>query len=188
MARLSDDLINRLKHDISLLRLVESQGHTITKIGKDHAIQCPFHDDDTPSLIISPKSNLFNCFGCGASGSTIDWVMKTQNLSFREAAVWLSNECLPFSTENEKENNPSSATAPCVALPPASMQSSLAAKSLAAECTEQEDQALLHRVIHFYHDTLKQTPEALEYLQQRVVYHFLIILFPKLFIITFPKK
>ncbi|MBK8186896.1 MAG: hypothetical protein IPK77_06420 [Cellvibrio sp.] len=32
--------------------------------------------------MITPKSNLFNCFGCGAGGSVIDWVMKTQGVSF----------------------------------------------------------------------------------------------------------
>ena len=54
MARLPDHDSERLKTDISLLRLVQSQGYTVTKQGKDYAIRCPFHDgDDTPSLIIS---------------------------------------------------------------------------------------------------------------------------------------
>ena len=85
MARIPADQLDRLKKEIDLLRLVESQGYTVTKQGKDHAICCPFHEDKTPSLIISQKSNLFNCFGCGAAGSVIDWVMKTQGLSFRLA-------------------------------------------------------------------------------------------------------
>jgi DNA primase len=151
MARLPDDQINRIKHDISLLRLVESQGYPVVKIGKDHAIRCPFHDDDTPSLIISPKTNLYHCFGCGAAGSVIDWVMKTQRLSFREAAVWLSNECLPFAMEPQAEK---------VEKTP----SSLAASPLAAEA---DDQALLQRVIEFYHETLKGSTEAQEYLTSR---------------------
>ncbi|MCP4491934.1 MAG: hypothetical protein GY820_32215 [Gammaproteobacteria bacterium] len=86
MARIPDQELTQLKQTISLLRLVESQGYDITRQGKDYVIRCPFHEDDTPSLIISPKSNLFHCFGCDAAGSVIDWVMKTQGVSFRHAA------------------------------------------------------------------------------------------------------
>ena len=58
MARFTDDMIDQLKHEVSLLRLVESQGYTVTKQGKGYVIRCPFHDgDDTPSLIISPKKS-----------------------------------------------------------------------------------------------------------------------------------
>lgn len=83
MARLADEVVNRIKHDVSLLRLVEGQGHRVSKQGKDYVVGCPFHEEKTPSGIISPKTNLFNCFGCGAGGSVIDWVMKTQGVSFR---------------------------------------------------------------------------------------------------------
>lgn len=96
MARIPDEVVNRLKMVVSLLRLAESQGHQPKKQGKDWAIRYPFHDrDDTPSLIISPKSNLFRCFGCDAAGSVIDWVMKTQGRasasrvkSSRTTPVW----------------------------------------------------------------------------------------------------
>ncbi|TVZ38017.1 DNA primase catalytic core [Alteromonadaceae bacterium 2753L.S.0a.02] len=152
MARLPDAQIDRIKQDISLLRLVESQGYPVKKIGKDHAIQCPFHDDDTPSLIISPKTNLYHCFGCGAAGSVIDWVMKTQCLNFREAAVWLSNEFLAFDMEPENNRDPSP---------------SLAASSSDADPSPQDDQALLRQVIDFYHETLKTSSEAQDYLKQR---------------------
>lgn len=147
MARLPDEQITRIKQEVSLLRLVESQGYTVTRQGKDYAVQCPFHDDDTPSLIISPKTNLYHCFGCGAAGSVIDWVMETRKLAFREAVVWLSNECLPFATESEKDK----------------LLSPLAAKNE----SEQDGQALLQRVIGFYHETLKQSSEAQDYLKSR---------------------
>jgi DNA primase len=79
MARLPDADVQRLKTEISLVRLVESQGHAVTRQGKDAAIRCPFHEgDDTPSLVISPVSNLFHCFACEAAGSVIDGVMKTR--------------------------------------------------------------------------------------------------------------
>ena len=85
MARLSEAELTRLKSEVSLLRLVQSQGHETKKQGKDYVISCPFHEEDTPSLVISPKNNLFHCFGCDAAGSVIDWVMKTRGVSFRFA-------------------------------------------------------------------------------------------------------
>lgn len=92
MGRFSDEAIHRIKTEVSLLRLAEAQGYAPKKQGKDWAIRCPFHDgDDTPSLIISPQANLFHCFGCGVAGSVIDWVMKTQGVSFRFACEILQN-------------------------------------------------------------------------------------------------
>ena len=60
--------------------------------GKDVAECGPFHEDKTPSCVIAPKSNLFNYFGCAAGGSVIDWVMKTQGVSFRCAVGLLKND------------------------------------------------------------------------------------------------
>lgn len=78
MARIPAADIDRLKSEVSLVRLLEQQGYQPQKQGKDYAIHCPFHDgDNTPSLIISPHKNLFHCFGCEAAGTVIDWVMKT---------------------------------------------------------------------------------------------------------------
>ncbi|MBL4868506.1 MAG: hypothetical protein JKY67_19250 [Pseudomonadales bacterium] len=92
MARIPNDQLERIKTEVSLVRLVESQGCQMTKQGKDYAVCCPFHDEKTASCIISPKSNLFNCFGCGAAGSVIDWVMKTQGVSFRLACEILQKD------------------------------------------------------------------------------------------------
>lgn len=76
MVRFADEVIERIKAEVSLVRLAESQGYALVTQGKDVAVCCPFHNDKTPSCVISPSSNLFNCFGCGAGGSVIDWVMK----------------------------------------------------------------------------------------------------------------
>jgi DNA primase len=76
MARIPDTELDRLRTSIDLARLVESDGHRLKRIGKDLACACPFHDgDNEPSLVVSPGKNLFHCFGCGAAGSPIDWVM-----------------------------------------------------------------------------------------------------------------
>lgn len=147
MAQIPKDQLDRIKNEVSLLRLVESQGYQPQKQGKDYAILCPFHEEKTPSCIISPKKNVFNCFGCGASGTVIGWVMKTQGLSFRHAVTVLQEDAgLIHEAKAVKRSTTKT-------LPP-----------LAAQA---EDQKLLQQVIDYYHQTLKQSPEALDYLASR---------------------
>ena len=67
MPRIPDIELERLKTDVSLVRLIESQGHTLTKRGKDWVMRCVFHEEETPSLSISESKNLYHCFGCGVT-------------------------------------------------------------------------------------------------------------------------
>ena len=57
-----------------------------------HKSLCPFHEDSHPSLSYRVSKNTFRCFVCGASGGTIDLVMRHLNLGFREACKWLADE------------------------------------------------------------------------------------------------
>ena len=150
MARLSDAEVNKLKTQISLLRLVEAQGHAPKKQGKDYVISCPFHEEATPSLIISPKNNLFHCFGCDAAGSVIDWVMKTRGVSFRFACEILQEDAglvAESGTDTVRDNTTTKLATP-----------------LAANASKQQ---AIKGVMDYYHQTLKQSPEALEYLAKR---------------------
>jgi DNA primase len=86
MARVPEEEIERLRRDISLERLVEARGIKLTRTGANLVGLCPFHNDvNTPNLIVTPDKNVFHCFACQASGSVIDWVMKTEGVSFRHA-------------------------------------------------------------------------------------------------------
>lgn len=79
MARIPAAELERLKESISLVRLVESAGVELKAHGADRIGRCPFHDDKTPSLVVSPKKNLWHCLGaCQTGGTVIDWVMKAQ--------------------------------------------------------------------------------------------------------------
>ena len=76
-----------------------------------HKSLCPFHDDHHASLSFSVRRNSFRCFVCGASGGTIDLVMRHLNLGFREACRWLADEnCIILEewkpTEVEKTQKP----------------------------------------------------------------------------------
>lgn len=149
MARLPDDMINRIKHEVSLIRLVEHSGIKLKKHGKDYIGHCPFHDDKTPSFVVSPEFNLWNCLGaCGEGGSVIDWVMKTQGVSFRHAVELLRNDHSSLVAENTIKQN----TVPKLETP---------------VTTDADDQAMLRQVIDYYHSTLKQESEAQAYLQKR---------------------
>ena len=153
MARLPQAQIDRIKQDISLLRLVERQGYEVTRQGKDYVVLCPFHDDKTPSCVISPKTNLFHCFGCGEAGSVIDWVMKTQGLSFRLACELLLKDIDTVATAPAKPQKYNTAK---------KMTSSLAADLVASDV-----QQSLEIVVNYYHQTLLDAPEALGYLEKR---------------------
>ena len=145
MARIPDAEIERLKSEISLARLVEAMGTTLEKRGNDLVGRCPFHEDDTPSFVVTPAKNLFHCFGCTAAGGPIDWVMKRQGMSFRHAVEWLRDGAMPTHDKPVRRG----------------------ARLPSPIRLDDDDQVLLGQVIDYYHDTLKQTPDALAYLEAR---------------------
>ena len=149
MGRIPEHEIDRLKRDVSLRRLVEASGITLKKRGKDYLGLCPFHDDHEPSLVISPAKNLWHCLGaCQAGGSVIDWVMKAEGVSFRHAVELLLADDRPLAAAGAAKRG-------------------RAVKLDAPFAADGDDQALLNRVIDFYHETLGQSPEALSYLDKR---------------------
>ena len=74
--------------DLPIEGVAERLGLTVSR----HKALCPFHDDRHPSLSFNVRKNTFRCFVCGASGGTIDLVMKYLNKDFKEATRWLANE------------------------------------------------------------------------------------------------
>lgn len=85
MARIAQPEIERLKSEVAVERLVEAAGIALAKAGKDLLGRCPFHEDATASLVVTPAKNLWHCFGCGVGGGPIDWVMRREAVSFRHA-------------------------------------------------------------------------------------------------------
>ncbi|MCQ2735978.1 MAG: DNA primase [bacterium] len=63
---------------------------TLKRAGKRYAAVCPFHSDKDPSLSVSPEKGFFHCFGCGAGGNVISFVMKIEGISYSEALEKLS--------------------------------------------------------------------------------------------------
>ena len=97
MARIPDHEIERLKKEISVERLAEARGIKLMRHGADLLGKCPFHNDRTPSLVITPGKNLWHCLGaCHAGGTAIDWIMRAEGISFRHAVELLRADHLPL--------------------------------------------------------------------------------------------
>jgi len=155
MARIPAEVVERLKTEVSLQRLAEARGVQLKRHGADLIGCCPFHEDRTPSLVITPAKNLWHCLGaCQAGGTVIDWVMRAEGISFRHAVELLQNDRLPL------------AAASSAAVPP---KQSTVKKLPTALASNLEDTQLLAQVIDYYHQTLQHSPEALAYLKQRGV-------------------
>ena len=149
MARIPEHEIERLKKEVSLERLVAARGIELKRHGSNLLGLCPFHDDREPSLSITPGTNLWHCLGaCQMGGSVIDWVMKIEKTSFRHAVELLRGDIPSLAAVS------SSASSTSVKLPPV-LESSV------------EDAVLLRQVVDFYTATLKESPEAKGYLEQR---------------------
>jgi DNA primase len=150
MARLPTEVINRLKTEVSLVRLLEAQGFDLQKHGQDWVTRCPFHNDKTPSLVISPKTNLWHCLGaCNKGGSVIDWVMQTRGVSFRFACEILQND-LGLATDID---------------PQTKRNTTIRLDSPISD--DSDDHAVMAQVIDYYYQCLKDAPEALAYLEER---------------------
>lgn len=71
MARIPDAVIERLKQEVSVQRLVEARGIELKMHGKNLMGLCPFHDDHSPSLVVTPETNLWNCLGACQQGGDV---------------------------------------------------------------------------------------------------------------------
>ena len=145
MARIPPDELERLKAGVSVERLVEASGVALKAVGKDRHGRCPFHDDREASLVVTPAKNLWHCFSCQIGGGPIDWMMKSKGVSFRHAVELLREGEIDL---------------------PAAKHGTV--RALAAPVRfDADDAALLAETIAYYHERLKQSPEALGYLAKR---------------------
>ena len=149
MARIPEAELERVKRETDLVALVQAAGVTLRRHGANVIGRCPFHDDATPSLVVTPAKNLWHCLGsCQTGGSVIDWVMRAERVSFRHAVERL----------RAKLGITGVATTP-VSLAPIA--------TTASEAEALDDAELTRDVLGFYHATLLASPEAIAYLERR---------------------
>ena len=84
MAYIKDEEINEIRSRANIVDIISSYLNVSQK-GKNYVSLCPFHNDHSPSLIISPEKQIFNCFTCRTGGNVFSFVMKYENVSFMEA-------------------------------------------------------------------------------------------------------
>ena len=80
----SQEVVDEVLANTDIVDVVSAHVH-LKKQGKDYVGLCPFHNEKTPSFSVIPGKNMFYCFGCGAGGSAITFLMKYNNCTFREA-------------------------------------------------------------------------------------------------------
>jgi DNA primase len=143
--RISREFIDDLLVRVDIVDLIDSHV-PLKKTGNNYVARCPFHTEKTPSFSVNRNKQFFHCFGCGASGNAISFLMDFSHLDFIEAVEDLANfagidvqrESLDINSAYKKDD-----------------LSNL--------------YLLMDRVAAFYVEQLRLTPKAIEYLKARSV-------------------
>ena len=130
-----DELLNR----VDIVDVVGSRVE-LKKAGINHKACCPFHHEKTPSFIVNPVKQFYHCFGCGANGSAISFLMEYDNMTFPESVETLAG-MIGVDVPREQSNIP--------VQPPSPLY------------------AVLERCAWFYQQQLKSCTPAINYLKQR---------------------
>jgi len=117
----------------------------LRKAGANYTACCPFHNEKTPSFTVSPSKQFYHCFGCGAHGNAIGFLMEYSGLAYPEAIRALAESVgMPVPETRSRQERPGSAAVPGLA---ARMMDALA----------------------YYREQLKKSKAAIEYLKGRGV-------------------
>lgn len=140
-----DDLLSRL----DIIDVIQPR-IDLRKAGREYKACCPFHGEKTPSFTVSPTKQFYHCFGCGAHGTAISFVMEFDRLEFREAIDELA----------------------------ASVGMEVPVEAAPEHVRQSRDlYELMEQVARYYYQALKQQPKAIEYVKGRgltgeIVKHF----------------
>jgi len=86
-----DEVLEEIRERADILELI-SDHLALKKVGRNYKGLCPFHQEKTPSFMVSPEKQLFHCFGCGIGGNIFTFLMKYEQISFAEAARALAQK------------------------------------------------------------------------------------------------
>lgn len=99
---IKSESIDSLKDQLNIENVV-SNYIQLKKRGNNYFGLCPFHDEKSPSFTVSPSRGIYKCFGCGAAGDSIKFVMEYAKLNFIEAIIQLAKD-FNFTLEEEEES------------------------------------------------------------------------------------
>ncbi len=142
-----DDLIDRVD-------IVEVIDHRVKlkKSGKNYAACCPFHDEKSPSFTVSPDKQFYYCFGCGATGNAIGFLMEYERISFPDAIAYLAKQ-VGLDVPREQSGDPKQRE-----------------RELAREKARNSLYTLMEAADQYYQDQLRSHPNkntAVDYLKRR---------------------
>ena len=109
MARIPDAFIDELLARSDIVELVGARV-PLKKQGREYSARCPFHDERSPSFTVSPTKQFYHCFGCGAHGTAISFLMNYDRMEFLDAVEELAKRAgleVPRDTRQHNENNDS---------------------------------------------------------------------------------
>ena len=133
------DFIDTLLARVDVVDVIDRRV-PLKKAGQNYQACCPFHSEKTPSFTVSPTKQFYHCFGCGAHGTALGFLMEYEHMSFPDAVAALAQDvglAVPESGEPERPK------------PPPALWDAL------------------EQAAQFYRQQLKQAPRAIEYLKGR---------------------
>ncbi len=146
--RIAPDFIDDLIARSDIVDIIDSRVK-LKKAGRNYQACCPFHNEKTPSFSVSQEKQFYYCFGCGAKGNVISFLMDYERLDFVEAIEDLANH-LGLEVVHEKGGAP--------------------AKTQAQRNEREQDYELMEKVARFFETQLTQHPNAnkiIDYLKNR---------------------
>lgn len=135
-AAFKEELLSR----VDIVELIDARV-PLKKLGRDYGACCPFHQEKSPSFTVSPTKQFYYCFGCGASGNAISFLMEYDHLGYREAVEGLAKFV-------------------GLSLPETIQSSSSSSRDKAVY-------SVMSEAAKFYQQQLKASPEAIDYLKNR---------------------
>lgn len=148
MARIPEHFVQDLLARTNLVEVIDERV-PLKKSGRNYMACCPFHNEKTPSFTVAPDKQFYYCFGCGASGNAVGFLMEYERMGFQDAVKQLAGRAgleVPLEQDNPQQKQ---------------------RKSHLETLYE-----LLARADHFYRQQLKSAPErqaAVDYLKTRGV-------------------
>ena len=133
------DFIDTLLARVDIVDVIDRRV-SLKKAGQNYQACCPFHNEKTPSFTVSPTKQFYHCFGCGAHGTALGFLMEYEHMSFPDAVAALAQDvglAVPDSGEPDRPK------------PPPALWDAL------------------EQAAQFYKKQLKQTPRAVDYLKRR---------------------
>ena len=133
------DFIDTLLARVDIVDVIDRRV-PLKKAGQNYQACCPFHSEKTPSFTVSPTKQFYHCFGCGAHGTALGFLMEYEHMSFPDAVAALAQDVgLPVPDSGEPERPK----------PPPALWDAL------------------EQAARFYKQQLKQAPRAIDYLKRR---------------------